>query len=94
MSARKSKEREKKKNERLHQGKILAAAKPAITPAPAPIPASAQELQQPPANLSPGVAAFLAELHRFAIDYQKLCLRASHRLMAVGLKEGSLTDAK
>ena len=40
-------------------------------------------------KISPGMAAFLAELHRFAIDYHKLCTRASHRLMVIGLAEGA-----
>jgi hypothetical protein len=45
---------------------------------------------QPTTNMSPGFAAFLSEMHKFAIAYQKLCLRASHRLMVAGLKEGAV----
>ena len=89
MSTRKQREKEAKKRERLHQGKILAGATPAPAPELASMPASTQENQQIQGSSSPGVAAFLAELHEFAIAYQALCLRASHRLMALGLKEGS-----
>jgi hypothetical protein len=66
-----------------------------IVPIPAPITTPAvvsasEPLNQQPANLAPGFAAFLSELHKFAIAYQKLCLRASHRLMVAGLKEGTV----
>jgi hypothetical protein len=57
-----------------------------LAPAKAPV---IEPAQQQASEVSPGVAAFLAELHQFAIQYQKLCLRASHRLMVAGLKEAS-----
>jgi hypothetical protein len=58
-----------------------------LAPAKAPV---IEPAQQQASEVSPGVAAFLAELHQFAIQYQKLCLRASHRLMVAGFKEASL----
>jgi hypothetical protein len=96
MSARKQKEKEAKKRERLRQGQILAAAKPEPAAAVVSIPPSTE--QNLPANIAPGLAVFLAELHHFAADYHELCIRSSHRLLLAGLREGaaaqSQTDAK
>jgi hypothetical protein len=77
---------ERKKN------KLLKRRQPkqeVIMPLPVPAIPSFLAPTQEDSRLPPDIATFLAELHRFASEYQQTCLRAAHRLMALGLHEGT-----